>query len=100
MSNKYERLLDKIYKSDVNYLTFTDQEVGDITQALQLANAAVESHPILSVDQRRKMLGRDGEIKHYPIGVNADDQGPVMPDDPDYARTVCWCGTEGCEEYK
>lgn len=38
--------------------------------------------------------------EHYPIGVNANGDGPVMEDAPEYDRTVCWCGVEGCVEYR
>lgn len=100
MSNKFRDLRDKIEHADRNHLTFTDEEVGTIYDALQIANAAVAKYVPLSVDERRNKVGKGGEIKHYPIGVNADGQGPVLPEDPDYARTVCWCGEEGCEAYK
>lgn len=80
-----------------------DQEI--MYEALKIADGVdsmieIGKHAPLSAEERKRELGRDGEIKHYPIGVNSDGQGPVMPGDPDYRRTVCWCGKEGCEEYK
>jgi hypothetical protein len=38
--------------------------------------------------------------EHFPIGVDADGQGPLQEHDPRYARTVCWCGTPGCKVYE
>ena len=35
--------------------------------------------------------------EHLPMGVNKDGQGPVDEGDPEYDRTVCWCGKTGCE---
>ena len=30
--------------------------------------------------------------EHYPIGVNAQGQGPVDPSEPEYAGEQCGCG--------
>lgn len=38
--------------------------------------------------------------EHFPIGVNAQGQGPVMEWEPDWVAEVCWCGRAGCEEYR
>ena len=36
---------------------------------------------------------------HTPIGVDCFGNGPVSEDDPDFCRTVCWCGlTWPCTE--
>jgi hypothetical protein len=32
--------------------------------------------------------------EHLPIGVNAAGHGPVLEDDPEYDRTICWCGLD------
>lgn len=38
--------------------------------------------------------------EHVMMGVNAQGQGPVMEDDPEFDHNICWCGEEGCERYK
>lgn len=37
---------------------------------------------------------------HLPININAAGDGPVDDGDPEYAETVCWCGTPGCRKYE
>lgn len=37
---------------------------------------------------------------HFRMGVNADGQGPVMENDPDFDHHICWCGESTCELYK
>ena len=34
--------------------------------------------------------------EHFPIGVNKESQGPVMENEPDFDRIVCWCGDDSC----
>lgn len=37
------------------------------------------------------------EPDHFPIDIDADGNGPALG--ADVARTVCWCGVDGCVEY-
>ena len=38
--------------------------------------------------------------EHVMIGVDAEGNGPVEEGEPRFARYVCWCGREGCTEYR
>ena len=38
--------------------------------------------------------------EHVSIGVNKQGQGPVDEADPEYDRTVCWCGVLGCRKFE
>ena len=40
------------------------------------------------------------EPEHCKIGINANGDGPVMEDDPDFVEYVCWCGVVDCHEYE
>lgn len=33
---------------------------------------------------------------HFPIGVNAELEGPLDFDDPTVAGVICWCGDLTC----
>lgn len=36
---------------------------------------------------------------HFPMGVNAKGEGPVMKDEPEYDHEECWCGDSTCTRY-
>ncbi len=36
---------------------------------------------------------------HLKMGVNAQGQGPVMEDEPDFDHYECWCGDGTCDLY-
>lgn len=38
--------------------------------------------------------------EHFPMDVDVDGNGPVQRHDPRYARTVCWCGQDGCRKFE
>jgi hypothetical protein len=37
---------------------------------------------------------------HWPIGVNREGNGPVMPDEPGYVGDACACGDPVCELWR
>ena len=38
--------------------------------------------------------------KHLAMGVDKNGGGPCDPPDPEYVKTICWCGEEGCKKYE
>lgn len=38
--------------------------------------------------------------EHVRIGLTVDGEGPVQDNEPEFDHWACWCGRDGCEEYR
>lgn len=38
--------------------------------------------------------------EHMLMGLTKDGQGPADPPDPNFDHWGCWCGVDGCQEWR